>query len=100
MNPKVKAALAKEVVIDQPCCVFEPRIVPVADGQVLVVKNSAGIAHNTKIDGGELGPTVSAIMPAQPKQEFRAIKPRLDPIPFACSIHAWMKGYIIAVPNP
>src|SRR5262245_10446627 len=39
----------KEVVIDSPCGAFEPRMVVVAPGQKLVVKNSAPIPHNVNV---------------------------------------------------
>ena len=100
VNPKVKAALPKDVVIDQPCCVFEPRIVPVVKGQKLVVKNSANIAHNTKIDGGAMGPNINPLMPPKSKIEVGEVAPRLFGVKFSCSIHSWMTGYLVAVPNP
>ena len=51
------------MVLDQPCCAFEPHVLVVypsyfdgkkidLTGQVLLVKNDAKFNHNTKIMGG------------------------------------------------
>lgn len=91
--------LPRAIVIDSPCCAFEPRIAVVAPGQKLVVKNSAPIPHNINIIGGADGPVAPAL-PGTGRLEIEPIKPRLFPIPYSCTIHAWMKGYIIASPSP
>jgi len=92
--------LPKTVEIDQPCCEFMPRLVVIAPGQKLVVKNSAPIPHNTNIIGGSDGPNLNQLIPAGGKMEVGEGKSRLFAIPYSCSIHAWMKGYIIAAPSP
>jgi len=101
VSQKAKEALGKSVTIDQPCCVFEPRMVPIVEGQKLIVVNSEPIAHNIKIDGGADGPNINPLMPPKSKYAHEEyIKPRLYGIQFSCSIHAWMKGWLVAVPNP
>src|SRR6266700_2329094 len=40
-----------KVVIDQPCCMFEPRVVVMRAGQTLVVKNSSIIGHSAMMTG-------------------------------------------------
>jgi hypothetical protein len=94
--------LKKPVVIDQPCCAFTPRIVPiVAKKQKLLVKNSSPIGHNISVNGGELGPTFNQLIPPGKQYEYDdGFKPRYYPIQYSCSIHGWMKGYIIVVPSP
>lgn len=93
-------AMKKEVEIDQPCCEFIPRIVVVGPGQKLIAKNSAPIPHNVNIIGGAAGPNLNQLIPAGGKVEIGALKPRLYPIPYSCTIHAWMKGFVIASPSP
>src|SRR6266568_4098166 len=51
MNPKHAEIPKEKVVIDQPMCAFVPRITMMRAGQTLLVKNSAEIAHNTRITG-------------------------------------------------
>lgn len=89
------------VVIRQPKCEFVPRVLFITPDQKLEVVNDATIAHNIRIDGGTAGPSINPLMP--PKTTFKvpdAVKPRAFPIPFSCSIHPWMKGYLFAVPSP
>jgi hypothetical protein len=95
--------MAKQVEIDQPCCVFEPRVLGMRAGQDLIIKNSAAkISHNTYMNGGAAGPNINPLIPA--KSEFtvpgKAIKPRYIPILYTCSIHAWMKGYVGVFNHP
>ncbi len=59
--------MAKQVSIDQPCCMFEPRMVGVRVGQDLVFKNSATISHNAFVNGGPAGPNFNQLIP--PKGE-------------------------------
>jgi plastocyanin len=111
MNPK--AALAPneihpddakrkpaEVVIDQPCCQFEPRILAARAGDSLVVKNSATIVQNVfwvSDKNGNFNPN----MP--PGGEFRLPNPLVaegTPIAYSCAIHPWMKGYVRVFDHP
>jgi len=105
-----KGKLPEKVVIDQPRCEFVPRILFIAPGQKLVVKNSAKIAHNIRIDGGPDGPSINPLMPPGSTVEVEEKIPfivkkndkdalRSFPIPFSCSIHGWMKGFLFAVPS-
>jgi hypothetical protein len=41
----------KNVVVDQPCCMFEPHGLALRTGQTLVAKNSSQIAHNVDWSG-------------------------------------------------
>jgi hypothetical protein len=96
-----KKKLPAIVELDQPCCAFIPRVVFITPDQRLKVVNSAPIAHNIRIDGGAEGPSINPLMPPKTSHTLKdAIKPRLFPIPYSCSIHAWMRGYLFAVPSP
>ena len=95
INP---AAEPKEqrVVIDQPCCQFEPRVICIRAGkQKLTVNNPAPMTHNIKIDGGPVNIDLNQAVPPNNKLEvpddWKAAK---NAIPFSCTIHKWMKGYI------
>ena len=50
------------MVLDQPCCQFEPHIICLREGQTLVVKNSGTIPHNTKIDSPGDNPSVNPLI--------------------------------------
>ncbi|MGL4555702.1 MAG: hypothetical protein ACRC33_31425 [Gemmataceae bacterium] len=99
--PTPEALKGKGVEIDQPCCAFIPRHTVILAGQKLVVKNSSPIAHNIKISGGADGPDLNIALPAGAKLDVGEVKARSFPIvPYSCSIHAWMSGYLMPLPSP
>ena len=100
IHPSLEAVSKKPLELDQPCCAFEPRVAAIREGQQVVVKNSASIAHNIFWQGGLLGPTANQLVPAGGQAEFKDIKARALPVPYTCSIHAWMKGYVGVFKHP
>jgi hypothetical protein len=89
-----------EVVIDQPCCMFVPRITAARVGDTLVVKNSAPVAHNffwTSSENGEYNVTIPK-MDAWKMPE--ALKKENPPIQYKCTIHGWMTGYVRIFDHP
>jgi hypothetical protein len=89
-----------EVVIDQPCCMFTPRITIARVGDTIVVKNPAPVAHNfffTSTANGDHNPTI-------PKESAwkmpEPLKPEASAIPYKCSIHPWMDGYVRVFDHP
>jgi plastocyanin len=111
-NPNAKATFAAneihpgdanrkpaDVVIDQPCCMFTPRITLARVGDTIVVKNPAPVAHNfswTSGNNGEQNPVI------QPGGQFK-VGPLLaesTPIPYKCTIHPWMSGTVRIFEHP
>lgn len=91
----------KQVVIDQPHCMFEPRVVGLwAPTQTLLIKNSAEFPHNIHILGGTVGPELNRILPPGGEFELSDLKPRAIPISVTCDIHGWMKGKVGVFANP
>lgn len=99
IHPALQNIQKQVVEVDQPCCQFEPHVLALREGQSLVVKNSAGIAHNVKVDPQ---PSLNQILPPgkQLKLEAKALKPRQGPLLIACNIHGWMTGRVFVLPNP
>ncbi len=102
-SDKVKPALAKpksvERVIDQPMCLFEPKITVARAGDTLVVKNSAKIGHNVNYrsdieDFNLLVPDGGEVKLKKPLEAQRT------PIPVACNIHPWMKAQVRVFDHP
>jgi hypothetical protein len=104
---------AKEkVVIDQPCCAFEPHVVALfpsyfdgtklmPTGQVLQAKNSAKFLHNVKILGDERkgnGLPSKSLAPGG-SVEFK-LAPEDGPIEVVCDVHPWMKAKLFAYDHP
>jgi hypothetical protein len=100
IHPKLKAINPKEVTIDQPCCQFVPHVLAMREGQKLLVKNSAGIAHNVNIIGGAKPPNINQIVPPGGKFKVEDIAARPIPITVKCDIHAWMSGRIAVLKHP
>lgn len=99
IHPSLKKIKDKEVVIDQPCCKFEPHVVGVREGQTLVFKNSAPKPHNVRADGIP-GPHINQIVPSGGKLPIEDLTPRQLPITITCDIHPWMSGRVFVLKHP
>ncbi|HEY2787681.1 MAG TPA: hypothetical protein VGJ05_22175 [Fimbriiglobus sp.] len=90
----------KDLVIDQPCCQFVPRITLAREGDTLTIKNSAPVNHNTKWSSNNNGEFNVNLAPGQ---SFKLPKPLVyerTQIPFECNIHPWMKGQVRVFDHP
>jgi len=89
----------KNVVIDQPICMFVPHALAMREGQKLVVKNSAKVPHSFKWAGGDTNPGGNrTIVPGD--QLDLEIKADSRLILLGCAFHLWMKGAILALDHP
>jgi hypothetical protein len=102
IHPKLKDAKQPPLEIDQPCCQFIPHIVAMREGRDVVFKNSATVAHNVNVLGGDKGPTFNVILPpgGQRKVDAEDVPARPRVIPVKCDIHPWMNAYIWVYPHP
>jgi plastocyanin len=100
VHPALKPIKDKVVVMDQPCCMFEPHVVGLREGQTIEFKNSAKIPHNVKVDGGAKGPNINPILPPGASHKEENVEARKFPIPVSCSIHPWMKGWVGVFKGP
>jgi hypothetical protein len=99
IHPALKEVKDKEVVIDQPCCKFEPRVRALREGQVLIGKNSSQLAHNMKWTGGDDNPGDNKLIPAGGKIDIE-LKASPRPVIVECNIHPWMKGWVRVFNHP
>jgi hypothetical protein len=102
IHPKLTKVKLENVVIDQPCCKFDPYVVALRDGQSITVKNSMTIGHNCKVDGNPAvgNPAVNLQIPPGEKVEIGPFHPQWNNIPVSCSSHGWMKGHIRVFSHP
>jgi hypothetical protein len=90
---------AKDVILDNHNCRFEPHIVILRTTQKLVIKNSDPVGHNTKADFfnntafNDLIPAGGSIAKSLVKQENAFM-------PLSCSIHPWMSAKILVREDP
>lgn len=91
----------KQVVIDQPLCMFIPHALALREGQTLVVKNTAKIPHNFKYTGNPvLGIAGNFTMPPGSEVPLKGLKADRLPIKMECNIHPWMNGWIRVFDHP
>ena len=91
---------AANVVIDQPCCMFAPRVSCARVGDTIVVKNPAGIVHNffwASANNGDF----NANVPARGQWKMpNVLVAEGPPIQYKCTIHGWMTGYVRVFDHP
>ena len=97
IHPSLKEIKKKVVEVDQPCCLFEPHMLAVRQGQTLVFKNSAKIPHNVKIDPE---PSINQLLPPGGQIKLEDLKARALPLSIACNIHGWMSGKVFVLSHP
>ena len=100
--PFLAATPPVERVIDQPCCQFVPRITAARAGDMLVVRNSAKVAHNVNMSAGDENPHLvfNVNIPSAGDKRFGPVAAQRTPIPFKCDIHPWMKGFVRVFDHP
>ncbi|MDY3553693.1 hypothetical protein R5W24_002799 [Gemmata sp. JC717] len=89
-----------EVVVDQPCCVFVKRITVARVGDTLVVKNPSPVAHNFYWESGNNGSHNPNIAKQTDWKMPNALVKEHLPIPYKCSVHPWMIGYVRVFDHP
>ncbi len=100
IHPSLSQVPNKPVVIDQPMCLFEPRVAMLREGQKLQIKNSAPVAHNARISGSpDVNGTINLTIPPGGMIE-RNLRAERRPLMLACDIHGWMAGRIGVFNHP
>jgi hypothetical protein len=104
LHPSVKEIPAnrKQVVMDQPCCKFEPHVLAMRKGQDFVGRNSAPIPHSLLIQGNN-GVNLNLQLIANSGEltvEASKWKPHYYPSGISCAIHPWMQGKLFVFAHP
>ncbi len=100
IHPALKALKVKEVVMDQPCCKFEPHAIALRAGQVLIGTNSSPIAHNMKWTGESgVNDGDNKLIPAGSKIKIDLMA-STKPVVIECNIHPWMKAWVRVFDHP
>jgi hypothetical protein len=100
VHDDVVAAAKAKVIYDNKGCRFEPHVLAVTIGQPLVIRNSDPVGHNS--NGSPPGDTpFNPLIPANGGEfEYKFKRGQQKGVPVTCSIHPWMKGYVLPRDNP
>src|SRR5262249_34937317 len=102
IHPALEKAQLKPVVMDQPCCAFEPHVVAIREGQDLIAKNSATVTHNVRWTGNPLeNPGGNVNVPKGGKLTIKLKAQKRNPIVLInCDIHKWMSAKVGVFKHP
>lgn len=94
VHPDIDVQRETEPELDNNACRFAPRVVLLRTGQNLLVGNSDPIGHNVMVDT-QRNPPLNVTIPSggSIKKAFDA-EERM-PVPVSCSIHPWMRGWLL-----
>ncbi len=100
VNPDLAKDVSAKVVYDNKGGRFTPHVLTIwLDKQTLVLHNSDPVGHNSNVQPlGDAG--INPLLPANSSVDHTFNRPQSIPVPVACNIHPWMKGYILPRPNP
>jgi hypothetical protein len=99
IHPDLKEIKKKQVVLDQPCCRFEPHAFGLREGQEIVAKNPASVLHNLNYTGVK-NPGNNLAIAAGQEITIKDLKADKYPVKLQCNIHPWMTGYVRIFDHP
>ena len=96
------AVLTGKDAFDQKECVFLSPLFAMRSTQKVEILNSDSMLHNTKIEGDPGGGAAGANsgISGGGKVSYEPIGYSHQPFKVSCSIHGWMKSYMLVRPNP
>jgi hypothetical protein len=80
----------KPFVLDQPYCLFTPRIFAIRSNQALTAKNPDPVAHNVVVKGIKNDQNVQ--IPPSTEKQLKLVAEG-NALAISCGSHPWMKGY-------
>ncbi len=90
---------SEPVKFDNKNCRFEPHVLAVRTGQVVILGNADTVGHNTNLQ--PLGDQpINPLLPAAGTIEYKFRRAQTVGVPISCNIHPWMKGWIVPRDNP
>jgi hypothetical protein len=100
VNPEYDSSANDTVVLDNKNCRFEPHVGMVRTSQMLELKNSDPIGHNSKVNP-LLNPGINPILASggDPIKHKFSVEEGL-PVQVGCNIHPWMSGWLVVRKDP
>ncbi len=100
LHDSYAAQRGAEVIFDQKDCIFTTHVAAMWTEQKLKVLNSDPIGHNTKIDPKRGARPFNQTIGANGSTVYEPGGEEQAPAPVSCSIHPWMKAYLLPRSNP
>jgi hypothetical protein len=102
VHPLLTPLKERTVVLDQPCCRFEPHALGMRQGQILEARNSGKVAHSVHWTGHPLrNPGGNVIVPAGKSYPIENLKADdRFPVKISCDIHGWMSAWVRVFDQP
>ncbi len=96
-NPPPGSAKPPQAILDQKNCTYSPRVVAVAPGSKIAVRNSDGTFHN--VNGSISGKLLwnKPMASGDPALSLDATSRPGDIIDLVCNVHPWMHAYAVAI---
>ena len=101
------ASFGSTRLLDQKGCRFDPHVRLIPAGTSILLRNSDPLLHNARgsaqaADGLVSHKSNRGFNLAMPRkdQEIRRTINKPGVMAVACDVHAWMKAYVVALPNP
>ncbi|NIL97554.1 MAG: hypothetical protein GTO53_07975 [Planctomycetales bacterium] len=98
VHPDAAGGKTDEVIFDQKKCIFLSHVALMQATQKLKILNSDPVAHNTKIDT-KRAKSINESIPPGGSAFYVPGKSEKEPAPVSCSIHPWMKAYLLPLDN-
>ena len=99
VHPDYAKSAKDEVTLDNTKCRFEPHVAIVRTSQTLILANTDSIGHNVKADLLNNAP-FNDLIPGGGKLKKTIKAEEKLPVACSCSIHPWMKGFVIVRDDP
>ena len=93
-------AEATPPIFDQKGCLFLSHVFATSTKDPLEIKNSDPVSHNTSFDPGGGNTPANPLLQPNSSVTYKFSRAMNAPAAATCSIHPWMKGYIIARDDP
>jgi len=100
--PSYAATASDKVPLTNKNCRFEPHVQVIRTSQDLALGNADPIGHNSKLDPiQEKNPGINPILPVGGDPiVYKFGAEEGVPVPVTCSIHPWMKAYLVVRKDP
>jgi hypothetical protein len=99
VHPDLQTLPDKPPVLDNKNCRFEPHMQALRTNQLIHFTNSDSVAHNAAVYVRRTTP-FSEVIPQNQPLEKKFAKAETLPTRVDCSIHAWMKAWLIITDHP